>query len=196
MKERESQRGEISSDRWREVLESTYYRTNPSRLWREVRSLHTRQVGPVPTHEAILRPKSRTIPTPRGQADLLVDHYAAISRLPHSRTDRLTQRRLRQLPLDQELPCDFTPAMVSDAIRRTGSSTARGVDGVAYAHLKHGVRAFAVMFNLSFRLNTILVLWKVSFVVPLLKLGKPLTQAVSYRPISLLYPLLLRFWRG
>ena len=126
-----------STRRWREVLESTDYRTQPSKLWRVVRSLHSRQVGIPDTHEAILPPNSTLIPTPREQANLLVDYYSSISRLPHSPTDRLTLRRLRRLPLDRELPPEFSPAMVSEAIRRAGNSTARGPDGLLYAHLKH-----------------------------------------------------------
>ena len=142
------------------------------------------------THEAILPPNSQSIPSPRGQANLLVDHYASISRLPHSPTDRRVKRRLRGLGLDRDLPAQFTPAMVSEAIKRTGSSTARGADGVSYPHLKHlgpfGLRAVADLFNHSIRLNVIPALWKRASIVPLLKPGKNPTLPPSYRPVSLL----------
>ena len=68
--------------RWSETLASVDHRTSPSKFWKLVRSLHSRFVGDPDTHEAILASPSSPIPSPRGQADLLVDHYASICRLP------------------------------------------------------------------------------------------------------------------
>ena len=57
--------------------------TNPYKLWKVVRSLHKRNSGIPAGHEAILSPNSTLIPSQREQTDLLVKHYASISRLPH-----------------------------------------------------------------------------------------------------------------
>ncbi len=175
---------------WGEVLEATSHRTAAPKLWRLIRSLHSRQVGDPDTHEAILTPTRPSIPSPKGQANLLIDHYASISRLPHSPADRLVQRQLRRLPLDRGLPPQFTPAMVLGAIRPSSTSAARGPDGLAYADLKHlgpnGIGAIVSLFNQSIRLNSIPTLWKLSTIIPILKPGKSPTLPASYRPISLL----------
>ena len=176
--------------RWAEVVEAINYRTTSSKFWRVIRSLHSRQVSAPDTHEAILPPNSRSIPSPKEQANLLASHYAAISRLPPDPADRLVQRRLRRLDADEDLEPQFAPAQVVVAVRNLGSSKATGPDGVAYAHLKnlgpHGIRSLVDIYNQSIRLNVIPSLWKRATMIPLLKPGKPPSVAGSYRPISLL----------
>ena len=44
------------------------------------------------------------------------------------------------------------------------------------------------LFNLSVNCANIPVIWKQAIVVPILKPGKPAEQGNSYRPISLLSP--------
>ena len=176
--------------RWAETLASVDHRTSPSKFWKLVRSLHSRFVGDPDTHEAILPTPSSPIPSPKGQANLLVNHFAGISRLPHRPSDRLTQRRLDSLPRDSAPEAEFSTSQVWDAIRGSGHSTATGPDGVAYAHLKNlgpcGVRFLTGLFNRSLRFNSIPSLWKQASIIPLLKPGKPPNHAGSYRPISLL----------
>ena len=175
--------------RWAEVVKATNYRTTPSKVWKVIRFLHSRQVSAPSTHEAILSPNSLSIPSPKEQANLLA-HYAAISRLPPDPADRLVQRRLRRLDADEDLEPQFAPAQVVVAVRNLGSSKATGPDGVAYAHLKnlgpHGIRSLVDIYNQSIRLNVISSLWKRATMLPLLKPGKPPSVAGSYRPISLL----------
>ena len=175
---------------WQTVLATTDYRTSPQKLWRLVRSLHTHHSSEPRTHEAILSPNSSSIPSPKEQANLLVDHYASISRLPHSPSDRLVQRRLHSFRVDRDLVPQFTPLSVTDAIQRAGQSTARGPDGISYAHLRHlgphAISALCDLFNHSIRLNVIPSIWKLASIIPLLKPGKPPTSPSSYRPISLL----------
>ena len=176
--------------RWSETLASVDHRTSPSKFWKLVRSLHSRFVGDPDTHEAILSSPSSPIPSPRGQADLLVDHYANICRLPHLPTDRLVHRTVRELPLDSDPEPEFTSRQVMDAIKKAGHSTATGPDGIAYAHLRnlghYGIRSLTSIFNLSISTNSIPNLWKHASIIPLLKPGKSPTIAGSYRPISLL----------
>ena len=116
-------------------MDSTSFRTTNGQLRKLVCFIHSRGADIPDTHDAILPPISSSILSLWGQANLLVDHYASISRLPHSPADRMISRRLLQLEISLELSLEFTTQMVCEAIRRTGFSTARGLDGISYAHL-------------------------------------------------------------
>ena len=66
-------------------MEIVYHRTAPDKLWRLVSSLHNNFWAPASTHEAILKRNSSKIPSPKEQADILINHYAFISRFSHKR---------------------------------------------------------------------------------------------------------------
>ena len=60
--------------RWAEVVEAINYRTTPSKSWRVIRSLNSRQVRAPDTHEIILPPNFLSIPSPKQQTSLLASH--------------------------------------------------------------------------------------------------------------------------
>ena len=153
------------------------------------RGLNNRNSGIPAGHEALLAPGSTLIPSPRGQANSLIQNYAAISRLPHRPEDRIIKRSLHRISVDSEF-CPFSPELVRGAIAKAGGSKARGVDGVSYPHLKHlgtkALDALMALYNWSVSGNCIPTRWKVASVIPILKPGKDPTIPSSYRPISLL----------
>ena len=175
---------------WKEIIENVNHRTAADKLWRLVRSLHSNFSAPPPTHEAITKPNSSKIPSPKEQADILINHYASISRLSHDPQDRVIRRQLHSINISEDSPPQVTPEMVRATIRKSGSSKAMGLDGVSYAHLKHlgpiALNALTDIFNLSLRTNAIPALWKIATIIPLLKPDKDPKIAASYRPISLL----------
>ena len=73
-----------------------------------------------------------------------------------------------------------------------GSSTAVGPDGLNMLHLKHlgplGLKYITALFNASLRSADIPAIWKQANVIFIPKGGKPISEGVSYRPISLLPP--------
>ena len=176
---------------WKEILDSVNYRTNPSKLWKLVRGLNNRNSGIPAGHEALLAPGSTLIPSPRGQANSLIQHYAAISRLPHRPEDRIIKRSLHRISVDPDF-CPFSPELVRGAIAKAGGSKARGVDGVSYPHLKHlgtkALDALTALYNdgLSVAIASLPGGRWLRKVIPILKPGKDPTIPSSYRPISLL----------
>ena len=88
----------------------------------------------------------------------------------------------------------LVPQEVEAAIKKTRSSKALGPDELESLILKKlGTNATAYiteMFNRSIKHSVIPGIWKCSRVIPLLKPGKPADQAKSYRPVSLLSPLI------
>ena len=127
------------------MTRSITYRTNPSKLWKLVRGLNNRNSGIPAGHEALLALGSTLIPSARAQSDALIQHYAAISRLPHRPEDRMIKRTLHRISKDPDFH-PFSTELVGGAIAKAGGSKARGIDGVSYPHLKHlGPRALGAL---------------------------------------------------
>ncbi len=89
-------------------------------------------------------------------------------------------------------PLTFTDGEVQSAITKAKSSKSIGPDGISMLMLKYlgptGVNYLTKVLNLSMATLQIPDVWKVERVVPLLKPGKPANKGKSYRPITLLSP--------
>ena len=83
----------------------------------------------------------------------------------------------------------FSPTEFLAAASNLSSSTAIGPDKVAYPMLKHlprsGMDFLLHIFNLSWSLHSFPSIWKISSIIPIHKMGKPLNSPASFRPISL-----------
>ena len=83
----------------------------------------------------------------------------------------------------------FSPAEFHAAASNLSPSTATGPDRVAYPLLKHlprsGMDFLLHIFNLSWSSHSFPSIWKISSIIPIHKMGKPLDSPASFRPISL-----------
>ena len=176
-------------NKWKTTLLEANYRTSPAKLWRLIRSLQRKAKDCTESHEAIRKLGVDRIPTRREQADILMKHYAFISRLPPTRLDREIGKRLHRIEL-VDLPDQFSPDDTVDAIKGIKVTGSQGPDGISPYHLRHlgphGIWYLTGIFNWSVNSNTIPNLWKKAKIIPIPKAGKPLTEPKSYRPISLL----------
>jgi hypothetical protein len=119
---------------------------------------------------------------------------ASEGKVPH-KSNRNSRKVIRTIKSKHKLVKDFSPfsvANVEKAISQSKNSTAVGPDGLTALHLKHlGPRALTFLteiFNLSVNYANIPIVWKQAIIIPVLKPGKPADQGLSYRPISLLSP--------
>ena len=82
-----------------------------------------------------------------------------------------------------------SPAEFLAAASNLSSSTATVPDKVAYPMLKHlprsGMDFLLHIFNLSWSSHSFPSIWKISSIIPIHKMGKPLDSPASFRPISL-----------
>ena len=83
----------------------------------------------------------------------------------------------------------FSPAEFHAAASNLTSSTATGPDKVAYSMLKHlpryGMDLLLYIFNLSWSSHSFPSICKISSIILIHKMGKPLDSPASFRPISL-----------
>ena len=82
----------------------------------------------------------------------------------------------------------FSLAEFLAAASNLSSSSATGLDKVAYPMLKHLLRSgmdfLLYIFNLSWSSHFFPSIWKTSSIIPIHKMGKPLDSPASFRPIS------------
>ena len=83
----------------------------------------------------------------------------------------------------------FSPAEFLSAASNLSSSTATGLDKVAYPMLKHlprsGMDLLYHIFNLSWSSHFFPSIWQTSSIIPIHRMGKPLDSPASFRSISL-----------
>ena len=83
----------------------------------------------------------------------------------------------------------FSPTDLLVAASNLSSSTATGLDKVAYPMLKHlpcsGMDFLLHIFNLSWSLHSFPSIWKTFSIIPIHKIGKSLNSPAFFQPISL-----------
>ena len=75
-------------------------------------------------------------PPHKEQADILMKHYASISRLPPTRLDREIGKHMHHTE-HVDLPDQFSPADTVDAIKGIKVTGSQGPDGISPYHLRH-----------------------------------------------------------
>jgi hypothetical protein len=161
----------------------------PSRFWNLLRGLSGKKAH-VPSNQPISF-DSDSCSNPKVIADKFLKQY-----VPAPRSDPINRKVLRRLHLNHPIDHSYTPftsAQTLEAINHASSSTAKGPDGLTSIHLKHlgpaGIAYLMAVYNLSVRDAVIPAIWKTALILPILKPGKPPSLGSSYRPISLLSPL-------
>jgi hypothetical protein len=117
--------------------------------------------------------------------------------IPTLKSDPLTRKVLRKLHKAHSIDHSFTPftvAMTNESILRSSNSTTTGPDGLTSLHLKHlghaGLSYLTELFNLSVSDAIVPTIWKTALILPVPKPGNLAEQGNSYRPISLLSPVI------
>ena len=108
-------------------------------------------------------------------------------------TGYLTKLRRVTFPVESHSsfcsPFSPTEFLAAASNLSSSSSTATGLDKVAYPMLKHlprsGMHFLLHIFNLSWSSHFFSSIWKTSSIIPIHKMGKPLDSPASLRPISL-----------
>ena len=160
-----------------------------ARFWSLLRSLSGKKQSHSPNQ--FITFNNKTLTSKKSIAHAFCKQFTA-SPNTRNRASRQLRRQLRSChPLDPAFG-PFSPELIRDALRASGSSTAPGPDGLTILHLRHlgpiGISYLCALFNLSVAGADIPAVWKSATVSSIPKPGKPSDNSASYRPISLLSP--------
>ena len=184
-------REEAKEEAWTEFVESLEIDDDSSKVWRTIKSLD----GSAPTSSApneALCHKGKTLTTNKAKADVFAQHYASVSTLSFNKAERDEIRNIKKKihapGPDIQLP-PLTMQEMKAALRKMKRRGAPGCDDIPPAFLKElgpkGLTELLAICNLSFANADIPQIWRHAVIIPLLKRGKPASDVVSFRPISL-----------
>jgi hypothetical protein len=164
--------------------------TNPTKFWALIRNLSGKGASLPPNQPITFGAK--VFSRPKFMANKFNKQFTLVG--PHKQNSE-THRVMRNLKSKHILDHEFSPftdAMTTDAIKSSENSTATGPDGLTSIHLKHlgplGISYLTKLFNLSINHADLPAIWKTAHIIPVPKSSKTLNLSSSYRPISLLSP--------
>ena len=171
-------------------MEEANHKTNSSKFWKLLRSLCGKKQNSPPNQPINFNDRPFT-----KHSSIARKFNKQFSSVSTHRQDPNSRRVIRNIHRRHKLDphfTPFTPNQVVATIRLCRNSTATGPDGITILHLKHlgpsGISFLTEIFNQSISSATIPALWKHAIIIPILKPGKPPDSSRSYRPISILSP--------
>ena len=176
-------------NKWLDELKTFDSHTSVSKLWKTVKKLTS---GAKQEPNQSISFNGRTMTENKCIAKAFNSQFTRVRDHKTSNRSRGVRKRIYRRSLDDSPR--FTVDETAKVIQTAPASKAFGPDGITAIHLKHlGPQALTYLtelFNCSLRQCIIPDIWKTSTIVPLPKPGKDLTLGKSYRPVSLLSPLI------
>jgi ribonuclease HI len=186
---------EAKEDAWKNLLEDVVTNKDTTQLWGIIKRLNGTPSTNAPNQA--MTHKGKTVVSNQKKANTFAKHYASVSRLKFSRSERATNLRLKRLLRTADAPdadssssCQpFTMDELTQAIKQMKAKGAYGPDDIPPTFLKAlGPIALAELlsiFNIAFELGICPQIWRQAIIIPLLKAGKAAGDLASFRPISL-----------
>ena len=170
-----------------EHVTSCNHTTNPSKLWRLLRSLSGTFTNPPPNKHINFDNK------PYIKASAIVSRITKQFKCMKTHWhDTAASKIYRKIHRRRKLALDFLPSderQVHDANKTASNSTATAPDTMTNLHLKHlgpsGISYLCKSFYLLISPACFPALRKYAIIIPLLKVGKPADQRKASGPISL-----------
>ena len=127
------------------------------------------------------------------KANVFINHYARVSKLNMSQSDRVTNRqfkkRIKVPSVDDESCAPLLMSELPSAIKKMKGKGAAGPDNIPPSFLKSlgplALQELLSIFNSSFSLAHCPRIWRVATIIPLFKAGKSPSEIASFCPISL-----------
>ena len=181
---------EAREEQWVEVVNSAISDIDERGMWKFIKSLNGSPSTNSP-NEA-MKVNGKTIISAKKKAEAFAQHYAKVSRLSFSKSERSITRQLKRITRSNkhqfEIP-ELTMAELKSAINRMRRKGAPGPDDISPAMLKElgpiALTELLSICNLSLRSAECPQSWRAAFIIPLLKAAKSPSDLASYRPVSL-----------
>ena len=160
-------------------------------MWKVIQGLNGTPDANCP-NEAMSH-NGRTITDNKSKANVFINHYARVSKLKMSQSDRDINRQFKKsikVPSADKESC--APILISElqsAIKKMKGKGAADPDNILASFLKSlgplALQELLSIFNSSFSLALCPRIWRVATFIPILKAGKSTCEIALFRPISL-----------
>src|SRR6267154_1662858 len=177
------------TDQWKVKLDQIGdHKKNSHTLWNTINYLSGKKP---PSHpNTIITFNDKPALTPKQKAIAFNKQFVNVVKHATKRSNRKIDKHTRALP---STPILITSTQVSEAISHSSNNNSTGPDNINIRHLKHlgplAIKYLTDIFNLALNRNIIPQIWKLAKIIPILKPNKDPCNGNSYRPISLLSPI-------
>ena len=159
-------------------------------MWKVIQDLNGTSDANSP-NEAISH-NGRTITDIKSKVNVFINHYARVSKLKMSQSDRDTNRQLKKRIkvscVHNEGCAPLLMSGLQSAIKKMKAKGAAGPGNIPPSFLKSlgplALQELLSIFNSSFSLAHCPRIWRVATIIPLLKAGKAPSEVASFRPIT------------
>ena len=182
---------EAKTESWKGFLQDAMSNFDSPNMWKVIQGLNGTPDANSP-NEAMSH-NGRTITDIKSKANVFINHYARVSKLNMSQSDRDTNRqfkkRIKVPSADDESCAPLLMSELQSAIKKMKGKGAAGPDNIPPSFLKSlgplALQELLSIFNSSFSLPHCPWIWRVATIIPLLKAGKSPSEVASFLPISL-----------
>ena len=181
---------EFKQDLWKKKLNENWdHKTNSHILWRTLNNMSDKKTKIHPNRTITFNDNIKS--TSKSIASSFIQQFTNITKYRSSKSNRIVDRTTKKLESNEEI--FITSNQTAHAIKTSKNNNSTGPDNINIKHLKHlgpiAINYLTNIFNLSVNKNIIPQIWKLSKIIPILKPSKDPNDSSSYRPISLLSPL-------
>ena len=182
---------ETKTESWKNLLQDAMSSSDGPNMWKVIQDLNS-TLDANSSNEAMSH-NGRTITDIKSKANVFINHYARVSKVNMSQSERDTnqqfKKRIKVPSADDESCAPLLMSELQSAIKKMKGKGAAGPDNIPPSFLKSlgplALQELLSIFNSSFSLAHCPRIWRVATIIPLLKAGKSPSEVASFCPISL-----------
>jgi len=181
---------QYNSNIWKEKLDENWdHKRNTHIYWNTLAQLQNKKIKQEPNRSIYFNNKEKITPTEKSNA--FIKQFVKVDNYSTNKQNRKTDRKIRKLINSEKIK--ITSSQVFEAIKSSRNNNSTGPDNINIKHLKHlgplAIDYLKDIYNLAINQNIIPQIWKCAKIIPILKPDKNANEGTSYRPISLLSPI-------
>ena len=189
---------EAKTESWKMLHQDAMSNSDNPNMWKVIQGLNG--TPDVNSPNEAMSHKGWTITDIKSKANIFINHYARVSKLNMSQSDRDTNRqfkkRIKVPSVNDESCAPLVMNKLQSAIKKMKGKGAAGPDNIPPSFLKSlgplALQELLSIFNSSFSLAHCPRIWRVATIIPLLKAGKSPSEIVSISSVS--HHVLSNFW--
>jgi endonuclease/exonuclease/phosphatase family metal-dependent hydrolase len=175
---------------WKEKIEQCGdHKINTHKLWNTINQLQNKKTKTEINRNITFKKKEAC--KSKEKAEAFNKQFVNVTKYTTNKINRKIDKNIKNLPNTEDIK--FTSIQVFEAIKKSKNNNSIGPDNINIKHLKHlgplAIDYLKEIYNLSVSKNIIPHIWKLAKIVPILKPQKDPNDGNSYRPISLLSPI-------